>query len=154
MVKNSNEFSNYLEQPNEKNAYETGQMLLRMATSKKNFYQIRFINNTGKEAIRVDNLNNRTYIVPDNELQNKSNRYYYTEASKLKNDEIFISDMDLNAENEKVEFPYKPMVRIATPIYSDENIYQGILVINYAVQEFLDIFHKQFEDSDYVFINL
>ncbi|MEA4988118.1 MAG: EAL domain-containing protein [Anaerovorax sp.] len=152
VIRNSNETNNYLNQENQKNFLEAEQLLLRIANNKKSFDQIRFINRNGKEVIRVNNGSEGAYLVPQNELQDKSDRYYYEITSKLNEGEIFISDMDLNKENGEVEVPYKPMIRIAAPLYSSNHTYRGILIVNYLGDDLLSVFHEQFKNSEYSFI--
>ena len=152
LVENSNEVYDYINNPEEDNLYSAEQLFLRFTNSKKSFDQIRFIDSSGNEVIRVNNDKEQSYLTPINELQNKKDRYYYEEASKLKAGEFFVSDMDLNVENGQIEVPHKPMIRIATPLYSDDNKYQGILIVNYLGDNALSVFNKQFNESEYSFI--
>jgi hypothetical protein len=78
--------------------------------------QIRWIDNSGKEKIRVNYNKGNQEIVPDDKLQNKGSRYYFTDAIKLNKEEFFISPLDLNIEKGKIEQPLKPVIRIGTPI--------------------------------------
>lgn len=87
----------------------------RLFSEKKKIYdQIRYLDSTGNEVIRI-NYTNEAVIV-DDELQNKSDRYYFQETVKLRNDQVYISKLDLNIENNEVELPLKPVVRFSKPI--------------------------------------
>ena len=44
-----------------------------------------------------------------------------TDAFRLEPGEIFISPLDLNIEQQKIELPYKPMIRLAMPV-ADQSI--------------------------------
>ncbi|MCK5522502.1 MAG: hypothetical protein KAI83_05135 [Thiomargarita sp.] len=48
----------------------------------------------------------------------------------MKVGEITISQMDLNVEQGKVEFPEKPVVQFFTPIVDRKGVVQGIIIIN------------------------
>lgn len=152
VIKNSNESDGYINNTNEDTITQMKELLLRVATNKKNFDQLRLLDNSGKEIIRVDNEDKGAYLVPNDKLQDKSDRYYYKETSKLSKDEVFISDMDLNMENGEIEVPNKPTIRISTPIYSYDNVYQGILSVNYLAQDILTTISKQYGDSSYSFV--
>ncbi|MDH5485207.1 MAG: sensor domain-containing diguanylate cyclase [Gammaproteobacteria bacterium] len=118
--------------PELQNDYQT---LVRI----KDFYdQARFLDETGKEIIRIQRVNNHVSITPANKLQDKSTRYYFQEGMALQPGEIFISPMDLNIENNVVEIPYKPMIRIVTPVADRHGIKSGVIVINFNANKLLD----------------
>lgn len=100
----------------------------------------RWIDQTGMERVRVNEVAGRPQIVPVAELQNQSGSYYFTDAMRLKPGQVFISPLDLNVERGKVEIPHKPMLRLATPVQDSKGHARGILVINVAAQYFLDSF--------------
>jgi SUMO ligase MMS21 Smc5/6 complex component len=83
----------------------------------KMYDQIRYIDKTGMEIVRVNNNNGDNFIVEKEDLQNKKDRYYFTDSIKLRKGEIFMSPFDLNIENKNIEVPYKPMIRFATPVF-------------------------------------
>jgi diguanylate cyclase (GGDEF)-like protein len=109
------------------------------AYAKKIYDQIRFIDSSGKETLRINNSQGNIAVVEKELLQNKSDRYYFIETMKLKDGEIFISQFDLNKENGVIETPLKPTLRMSTPIYIDGQI-KGIIIINYLAQNLIDNF--------------
>jgi len=152
VVKNSKELNGYINNKNIESLSEAEQVLLRIANNKKNLDQISFINNNGDEMIRVNHGDNGAYIVPSYDLKNNKDRSYDTKANQLNEGEIVISDMNLYKENGVLAIPHKPMIQITTPLYSNNHIYQGILIVNYLGQDLLNVFHKQFENSEYSFV--
>ena len=100
--------------------------------------QLRFIDNDGMEKIRVERKEfaSSPFLVVSNKLQNKKDRYYFREINKLKKDEFWYSDIDLNIEHGKIETPIKPVLRLGTPFYH-KNKKVGILIINIFMQKFL-----------------
>lgn len=102
------------------------------------FYYIRYIALDGRELMRVKNKNGKVFAIPHDRLQDKSQRYYFAEALKLKPGEIYISPMDLNIEYGEVEKPEQPVIRFATPIADDEGRVQGLLVANLHAQVLLE----------------
>lgn len=97
--------------------------------------QIRLLDINGMEIIRCNYNNGDPVIVPRNELQDKSDRYYYKDISGLGWDETYISPFDLNIENGKIEEPIKPMIRFGRIIYDSKGVKRGILIINYLGDE-------------------
>lgn len=82
----------------------------------KDYYmQVRYIDAKGNEIVRIERKNNKISVV--NQLQNKSDRYYFRNTKKLRSGNIYISPLDLNVKHEQVVKPFQPMIRLATPIY-------------------------------------
>jgi len=89
------------------------------------------------EILRVNNNSGQPTITPKHKLQNKANRYYFKDAFVLNKKQIFVSPLDLNIENGKVEIPYKPMIRIGTPVFNELGIKHGIILLNYYGKDLL-----------------
>jgi PAS domain S-box-containing protein len=93
--------------------------------------QLRFIDETGQEIIRVDA---NGVVVPRDQLQNKADRDYFQKTHILAANQIYISPVDLNVEHGKVEQPPKPMLRLAMPVFDEKGQRRGIYVINVLAQ--------------------
>ena len=119
---------------NETFAY--GDVWCNFIRSKKFYDQIRFIDISGDELVRINYNNGDVQTVLMDDLQNKSERYYFKESIALKADSIYISNLDLNVENGEVEIPEKPMLRIALRV--NESGFNGILIVNYLAENLLD----------------
>lgn len=101
------------------------------ATQKGIYDQIRYLDLNGDERIRVNLKDGAGNIVPQNELQNKKDRYYFDKTISLPEGSIYVSPLDLNIENTWVEEPYKPMMRLAAPVYDQKGEVRGIVMLNY-----------------------
>jgi len=99
--------------------------------NKKMYDQVRFLDATGMEVVRVNYNNGQSFIVAGNKLQNKSGRYYFEDTFRLKQGEVFVSPFDLNIEGEKIEQPLKPTIRFGVPVFNSRGEKQGIIVLNY-----------------------
>jgi len=112
---------------------------LRFSKGKRAFYQLRYINSSGLEIVRMNRDSAEVYIVAKEELQDKSDRYYVKEALKCPPGEIYVSRMDLNIERGIVEIPLKPVVRYATPVINLGGQTCGVLIINVFAEAVFDI---------------
>ncbi len=112
--------------------------IVRLMNSKKVYSQVRFLDISGQEIVRVDYKNAQCEVIDNAKLQNKSSRYYFQESLTLKEDEIYISKFDLNKENSKIEVPYNPTMRLSTPVTNIKNEIVGYIIINYLGKEILD----------------
>ncbi len=97
---------------------------------KRVYDQIRYIDARGSEKVRIDKTDDGAVVRDESVLQYKKNRYYVNEALRLPSRSVYISPMDLNVENGKVEEPYKPTIRFSMPIYDSSETVQGVIVLN------------------------
>ncbi len=141
VIRDADEFDTYFEEKSEENFQEVENLFIRIMTNKTDYDLLRYIDMDGSEIIRVYNDEN-IGIVSMEELENQSQAYYFIESMGLANDEIYISPLDLSIEDDEIEVPEKPVIRVATPIFDDNNHLQGIIVINYNAGYFLEILSK------------
>jgi putative methionine-R-sulfoxide reductase with GAF domain len=100
--------------------------------------QIRFLDPTGQEIIRINRGDQGSpIVVPKDQLQNKDDRYYFQQSIGLPSGEIYISPLDLNVEHNEIEVPYKPVIRYATPVVYNGVTY-GVVVTNVLADFFLE----------------
>ncbi|MCP4252282.1 MAG: GAF domain-containing protein, partial [Candidatus Scalindua sp.] len=90
-----------------------------LAQLKTTFAQVRILDNSGHERVRVDFDGNTSKIIRGAQLQDKSNRSYFKESTNLPAGTIYSSSLDLNMEHGSIETPYRPVIRFATPIYTE-----------------------------------
>ena len=110
---------------------------IAFSEEKQMYDQIRFLDETGMEVLRVNYKNGNPAIVKPDELQSKAKRYYFQRAIKLEADELFVSPFDLNIEKGEIETPIKPVIRFATPVTDTHNRNQGVMVLNYLGKKLL-----------------
>ena len=103
----------------------------RILRAKKIFDQIRFIDMNGDERLRINYGDGHPVRVSDSLLQNKADRYYFTQTISLAENHVYISPMDLNVENDAIEIPYKPTLRLSASVRNAQNEIIGLIVINY-----------------------
>lgn len=152
IVKNSDEFQEYLTTPDNLNIGEAKQMFFRVLKNKKSIYQLRYLSLEGHEIIRVDRTEGGISIINDNELQNKEDRYYFKTLKVMDNENLYVSDFDLNIEQGEIQFPYIPTIRFGIPIVQN-NQRKGYLVVNIDGLHIIDIF-TNFEKNKTTDINL
>ncbi len=104
---------------------------VKFAENKTVYDQIRCLDSTGKEIIRVNYQNDDARVVPLDELQTKAGRYYYEQAMALDEGQVFVSPFDLNIEHDQIEQPIKPVIRFLTPVSDESGAKRGLLVLNY-----------------------
>ncbi|KTG21345.1 hypothetical protein AUR67_07110 [Pseudoalteromonas sp. XI10] len=100
--------------------------------SNSEFEQLRIISTqqAGQELIRVDRTAGGIVVKADNQLQNKSGRDYYLQSAQLPQGDMYLSAITLNREYGKLDYPYKPMLRIALPIFDEDMQRYGLIIAN------------------------
>ncbi len=110
---------------------------------------IRILGPNGDEILRVNNNQGSPYLVPDGELQNKADRYYFQNSINLPSDVLYMSKIDLNIENGEIELidgNPKEMLRLASTIYDEQNDLLGLIVVNYFADRLFHDEDTQFSD--------
>jgi signal transduction histidine kinase len=111
----------------------------RFSAASQLYDQIRWIDKNGQELVRVDKTLSGVKILEHSALQNKSERYYVQEGWKLAPGEVYFSPLDLNMEYGQIVSPLKPMIRVVSPVFSDDGeTYKGLVVINFLAGPLLD----------------
>jgi diguanylate cyclase (GGDEF)-like protein/PAS domain S-box-containing protein len=137
LVSEQHALKNFLDRsvPGEIGDFE--QDMLNLSSSSRLYDQIRWLDETGMERVRVNFNGGNPVIVPVKERQNKHHRYYFADAFKLGRGEVYISPLDLNIEHDQIEIPPKPMLRMGTPVFDSHGDKRGIVVLNFFGVELL-----------------
>ncbi|MGB2079760.1 MAG: PAS domain S-box protein, partial [Vibrio sp.] len=143
MVARSPTLSHYLETKSPQSLKRTESLFTSLADAFQDYAQVRIISAEGKEVVRVEHKNGKSTIIPQAQLQDKKSRYYFRQAMRLKPGESYVSKLDLNVENGKLEIPYQPTIRLLKPIFNAQGTKLGVLVINYSATELLENFRNQ-----------
>jgi PAS domain S-box-containing protein len=118
-------------------------IFLSYTLNSQSYAQLKFIDVNGNELVRVDSLTGKAAVADD--LQNQKDNLYVSETLKLPAGKLYYSDVNLNRENGVIQQPLTPILRIATPVYLQENDQvQGLIVVNIYVE---DLFKNIFAES-------
>ena len=138
MLAKSPEVIKYVNQPSDANRANVVRIFQQFCRAYKQYDQVRMIRFDGQEMIRVNYDHRQCLELEPEHLQNKSDRYYFTASMQLDTHEIFISPMDLNVENGKIEQPNNPTIRFGTPVTDDQGGIQVVIILNYFAEKILD----------------
>ncbi len=135
-IKKSDIFKNYL--AGKTDLKSVNALFLNIASTSDNIMQLRYIDKTGMEIVRIDrdSYSSQSYVVEQKNLQDKSSRYYFKETLQNTKEMFWYSKLDLNIEHSEIEKPIKPVLRVAIPVeLKTQNT--GILIINIFMKNFL-----------------
>lgn len=143
-----NELQTLLNQPTDKNqAGKLRQAIAKeysyLAQYKQLYFEVRFLDISGTEIVRINFNNDQASIVPDKKLQIRIKRYWFQDTIPLKSGEVFISPLDLIFEHNKLAQPIKPTIRFATPVFDAHGQKRGVVVLDYRGKKFIDNLDKK-----------
>ncbi|QSX36415.1 PDC sensor domain-containing protein [Shewanella sedimentimangrovi] len=118
---------------------QLAKQLAEFVAHKPIYSQLRLLDASGMERVRVNLTDTGISITPQPQLQNKADRYYVQETLRLAPGHIYVSPIDLNMERGKVSTPFEPMVRLSTPIFAGDQL-KGMLILNYRAALLLQYF--------------
>lgn len=121
---------------------------VRLAELHPHVYQMRLLDASGMEQVRVDKPAATAHAVPAARLQNKADRYYVRDVLTKPRGELYASPLDLNEEFGRVETPERPVVRLATIIAGDDGKARGLVVVNLHAQVLLDPLQQMVHERD------
>ncbi|MCI5166466.1 MAG: GAF domain-containing protein, partial [Candidatus Electrothrix sp. GM3_4] len=107
--------------------------------SKDYYYKLRFIDTKGHEQIvlRHNKETGSVFTEPSEDLQDKLHKEYFFESIKLSSDDFFVSEINLNEEQGKIERPYVPVIRFARSVFGDNQVFYGVAVLSVYADSFL-----------------
>ncbi|MGY4366455.1 PAS domain S-box-containing protein [Bradyrhizobium sp. LB1.3] len=114
--------------------------LVAVVGANPTYAKFRVINIDGSEYLRVDRSGptGSVRIVPDDGLQNKDERFFFQEAIKLSEDQVYVSPVDLNVDDGVIQMPYVPTLRVAAPLFGSGHRLFGIVVVNVDMRQVFD----------------
>ncbi|HEY9009581.1 MAG TPA: PAS domain S-box protein, partial [Devosia sp.] len=103
-------------------------------------FRIIAVDDDQRELVRVDRSgpNGTARIVPDDELERKSDRAYFQETIRLPPGEVYVSPIELATRHGGTTAPHIPTLRVAMPLFDADGKPFGIIVVNIDMRPALD----------------
>ncbi len=118
---------------------ETERDFMSFVESKRIYSKARWIDETGRERLRVELRQGHAHSVALGEKESKAQRYYFDEAMQLAKGEIYLSPLDLEVGEGVIEQPLHPVIRAAQRVFDERKRPRGIVVLTY---EAADLFKR------------
>jgi signal transduction histidine kinase/CheY-like chemotaxis protein len=121
------------------------QLFITAAQNKKFYQQLRYLDQTGEEIVRIEYRDDMIIVVEDQEdfgsvrlwLANRARAVYFTTAQRLQNGEVAISPLSLSREDGAAAPPV-PVIYFSTPIYDRTGVFRGVVVSTIYAASFLN----------------
>ena len=111
---------------------------LYFSQSQKVYDQVRFLDTSGREVVRINLGDGKAWVEDQRALQPKIHRYYVSAGLKMSPGQVYISPFDLNIERGELEVPYKPTIRFVSPVQNPGDGLMGVVVLNFLGDRILD----------------
>lgn len=110
------------------------------AETNPEYLQVRYVGvaDGGREIVRVDRRDGRAVVTPRNELRRVGDRDYFQATAKLDAGDVYLSEINLNREEGKIQTPHVRTVRAATPVFTPDGKLFGMVIINFDIGPWID----------------
>jgi HAMP domain-containing protein len=125
---------------------------VRLSEIRGNYYQIRYIDSSGAERLRVDRDKDVTVVVAPDKLETRRSTPDFTSALKLPKGEVMISPVELNREKGTLEDSPRPILRYSTSVFDNTSRRRGVLIIGVAVDPILKLIASAPEKGEKLFV--
>lgn len=147
VLANARHLRNYIDTFSEAERTALGDEFISFALQKRIYNVIRLLDMEGNERVRVNYTQGKARTVIAAELQNKGDSYYFKEGRTLGRGELYISPIDLNVDYGRIEIPYVPVIRFATPVFDRQGVKRGVLLLHYLAEPMLVHFDEMLAGS-------
>lgn len=106
----------------------------RVLAVRDEYRQMRILDVAGREIVRVMRNEGDVYAIPDDELQDKSQRDYFKALRELAPGEAMAWNVTLNREFGQIERPLRPTIRVLAPIFDRHGEFAGGVSLNMKVE--------------------
>lgn len=148
LLANSESLERYFEDGSTDNFARLTERFKEFTRDKKIYSQVRYLNKSGHEVVRINMGRMIPEEVPKSELQDKSHRYYVRHTMSYDWGQVFVSPLDLNVENGEVTRPFNPVMRIGSPVVARKGDKRGMVLLNLDAERILDRYSQAFPDRD------
>jgi len=118
--------------------------LLGFAATDPEIVKLRFIGlaDGGRELVRIDRHDSTVLAIPPQRLARDGDRDYFEAIASLQAGEVYLSELDLDREGGTPTLPHRLVLRAGTPIFDDQGILFGMVVVSIDAKPFLEAFQK------------
>lgn len=93
------------------------------------FLQVKYIDKSGMELARLTRTSKGLLWARQNELHDRSDKYYFRQAMHLSGSYIYVSGLDPNLDKGLAGYPQRLVARLGIQVMGDSGV-KGILLIN------------------------
>ncbi|TKB25899.1 HAMP domain-containing protein [Desulfopila sp. IMCC35006] len=105
-----------------------------LSSKQVQYNQLCYLNEQGSELAKVTLAAGTVKVTPRDQLRKKTEYPYVAEAIRLREGEVYFSNVRLNRVDGKIMRPHLASLQIATPVYDERNTARGLIVMSLAAR--------------------
>ncbi|AUI67666.1 ATP-binding protein [Beggiatoa leptomitoformis] len=109
---------------------ELTRIFLITLNSKQHYQQLRYIDATGREKVRVAYQAGQLLTFDTRTLLNQITEDFFVQASQLPAGNIAYSPVHLRRDSGRISIPITPIMQLSTPLYNSKQQFSGVLVLD------------------------
>ncbi|QDQ25364.1 PAS domain S-box protein [Chitinimonas arctica] len=117
---------------------EQSEQFLNLLAYKSIYAQARLLDLRGRERLRIRLAGGEPYQVNSEGLQDSHDSEYFIEGVGLARGQIYLSALELNRDRGQLEKPYRPTMRLATPMFDVDGNKRGVLVLDLVANQLFE----------------
>lgn len=119
-----------------------------------NVFQVRLIQNNdkGTELVRVERIADDLLTADESGLQEKGSSGYFINAVRSNSEDVLISDIEPNKENDVVELPVRPALRYIKRVKANDGSLYALIVINVDARSLIEQIQKRTIPGEFTFL--
>ncbi len=102
------------------------------------YSQLRILDEFGIERLRVNCQPGSITFASTKELQTKTHSEYFLHGLSIEPGAVYVSPIELNRESGRLEVPFNPTLRLASPITDPQGRTTGLVVLNFKGSALFD----------------
>jgi HAMP domain-containing protein len=116
-----------------------------LVKGKPGYVQVRLTSLAGDypKLARVDQKDDLSFTVPTDNLPNQSDRDYVLESKSLEAENVYLSNINLNRDFDRITIPHTPMMRVVAPVYAGGAAPAALTVVNVDMRTFFEQLERQ-----------
>ncbi|WBW95107.1 methyl-accepting chemotaxis protein [Oceanirhabdus sp. W0125-5] len=126
--------------------------LIKYSKSMMVFNEIKLVDLSGNEIIRVNYNNGKPQVASNDTLSTLKNEDIFEITKELPKGDIYVSEFQLKKDNGIVKEPITPIIKFSTPIYGIGGAKRGMLILYYEGENILSLLQDE-EISNVILLN-
>ena len=140
----SNELQEFCEEGKVESLNELGKELISFLENRKVYDKIRIFDPGGSELIRINYANNNALFITADKFFEQDEKAHFEDIQQLEKNEIFISPMDLSIDKNEIVVPYRPVLKVAIPIFGEDEIKDCSIVLTFNAEHIFHLLGEKF----------
>jgi diguanylate cyclase (GGDEF)-like protein/PAS domain S-box-containing protein len=109
---------------------EIRDILWTFAFLKRGYAQVRFLDATGREKIRLENSASGPALLDGEALRDRSGETAFRKAVAIPFGQVYVSRLELEEEDGRVVEPLRPVIHFASPVLGPDYGLAGVLILD------------------------